>query len=125
MAFIWMITSIVLTNSFKGSVKSNSIMPNSYGTNWTSLLQLLGFMLIFGYDPVLGTSCASMDDWLSRSRKLLGRDGTFPELRNMFKVESAINTDIEHRATFALVGELTTVETAMSSGKTFAASHHR
>ena len=113
--FTWMIASIVLNNSFKGKVKSNSIIPISYETNWTNLLQLQGFRLFFGYDPVGKVNCTHMDEWLSR-RKSHRPHMTFLELARTVKIGFWSLTDFERRATFFLLDALYSLETALNSG---------
>ena len=121
----WTIASIVLNSSFKGCVKSNSIVPNRYGTNWTNLLQLQGFKLIFGYNLIGGANCTSMDDWLRTVKTLRGRDLSFSELLQAFRVGALIVSNFERRATFSLLDELGNLETSLHSGIRYEAGYEK
>ena len=46
----WLFVALVITNAYKGIMKSNYVLETTYSTPWESLSQMKGFAFIFAYD---------------------------------------------------------------------------
>ena len=116
MMTLWMISGLIINNSFKGQVQSNSIVEKEYGTKWTNLLQLTDFKLIFAYSPAhssLLKNCSEIEDFLGiRLHDTINADGGIGFHTSGFWTSPESVIDSKTRSTFALYHEKSVLENA-------------